>query len=121
MRTLNNFAGHRNHFADVLKNAGSGTLANHLFYRAAVVDIQKLRVGAFDILDGLPHRLYFASKNLNPHGSFFIIDVQLLQAFVGIADQAVDGNKFGIDQISPLLLADHTKWRIAHILHRSEQ
>jgi hypothetical protein len=80
-----------------------------------------LGIGLFHNGRTAHHRPFFSAKNLDAYRSFVRIDVELLHALVGIANQAVGRNKFGVEHVRTVLLAQMAKRRVAHVFHRRQK
>lgn len=95
-------------------------LAHHLLDRAPVVDVQHFGFCRLDDLRGPHHGIQFGAEDLHADGAF-VVNIEFLKAFMGVADQAFHRNELGIKHVAAVLLAQRAEGRVAHVLHGGEQ
>src|SRR5688572_28460289 len=121
MTTLYNCFCQAYHFGNILQNAGTSIFTHYFFYRTSIINIKQLRICLQDYISGLYHGIKLGAKDLYTDRSLAIVDIKFLHAFFCITDQALYTDKFSVQHITTLFLAQKAKWRITHILHRSKQ
>src|SRR5690625_7190049 len=63
------------------------------------------------------HRLFTATKDLDAERPLLLFKMHLVVGDVGVADQSVGADKFGVDSCGPHPSADLPEWRVGDILH----
>ena len=120
--------GDGDHLVGILHHAAAGAPAGDFRDRAAEVDVDE--VGAVATRDfrgtvghpgGIDHRLGDAAVDLDADGGFFRGGLHLGDGLDGVADQAVGGDEFGIDEAGTLLFAEDAERGVRDVLHRREQ
>ena len=82
------------HQINIFQNSCSSAFADYLFHRTAEIDIHQIWLYRFHYLGRHRHRFLIAPKNLNPHRSFVIKDIQLFFALYRITNKPLGGDKF---------------------------
>src|SRR5574344_1455248 len=87
------------HQRDVAQHARTGTLARHLLYRTAEIEVDDIRMRLLHNLCSLDHRLYVAPVNLDAHGALLVADGEFLHRTVDGAYQRFGAYELGVDPI----------------------
>ncbi len=105
---------------DVAQHACAGTLACHLFHRAAKVDVDDLGGSLLRDARRLDHGVHVATIDLDGSRTLTRIDVQLAHRAADAPHQRLGAHKLGVDHVGTLLAAYQAKRRIGDVLHGSE-
>ena len=125
---LHDRLGDGHHLVGIAHHPGACPAPRDLGDGTAEVDVDHIRpVPAYQFdgmvchLRGLDHRFKDMTVDLDAHGGFFFEGLHLGKGLRGIPDEAVGGDEFGVDHISPLLPAEDAERNVRHVLHRSQQ
>ncbi len=61
------------------------------------------------------------AEDLNAHGAFVLVNVELFSALRCITDQTFGRDELRIDHIRSMLFTERAKRGVAHVLHGSEE
>ena len=121
LHRINHLASYLQHLWYVLQHAGTCTLACHLLYRAAKVQVDKVGTSLFYYLCGLNHRVYIATINLYTHRALCVADGELRDGRLNVAYQRLGAHKLSIHHSSSKPLAQQSETNVCHIFHRCQK
>ena len=106
---------------NVLQHSGAGTLARHLFHRAAEVDVDDIRVRLFHNTCRLYHRSHIPAINLYAHRTLFVRDIEFGLSRFHRPHQSLGTHKLSVNHRGTKPFTQHSKTDIRYILHRSQK
>ena len=117
LHRIHDCLGNIQHLRHIPQKTCPCTLARHFLHRTAEIDIDEIRLGRFNNLRSLCHRLGFTPVDLNRYGPFLVMDSQFAGCGSDIAYQGIRIDKLPIRSVT---LTEHSERRISDILHRSK-
>ena len=109
--------GEPDHELQIFQYARTCTFVYDPLDRTAEIDVYKIRLHLVNNGRGHRHRFFIAAVELNADGSFLRQDLDFLFGLIGTLNEAMTRDKFSVQEIRAVCLAEHAKRRITHILH----
>ena len=113
-------AGQSHHFGNILEDGRAGAFVDHLLHGAAPVDVDEVGMGGLSHLGRLAQRLFGVAENLDAKGPFRLVESELAQTHVHIADEGIGGDEFRNHNVGTHFLADAAERRVGHLFHRGK-